>query len=57
VRASAVMGFVGAGGLGQELELSMRMLSGGEVSTILLVFFILVLLADGLSAAMRRMLV
>ncbi len=57
VRASAVMGFVGAGGLGQQLELSMRMLSGGEVSTILLIFFILVLLADGLSAVMRRMLV
>jgi phosphonate transport system permease protein len=56
VRASAVMGFVGAGGLGQQLELSMRMLSGGEVSTILLVFFTLVLVADGLSAAMRRML-
>jgi ABC-type phosphate/phosphonate transport system permease subunit len=35
----------------------MRMLSGGEVSTMLLVFFVLVLVADGLSAAMRRMLV
>jgi len=54
VRASVVMGFVGAGGLGAQLELSMRMLNGGEVSTILLVFFLLVLLADGISALLRR---
>jgi len=54
VRASVVMGFVGAGGLGIQLELSMRMLNGGEVSTILLVFFLLVLLADGISALLRR---
>ena len=57
VRASVVMGFVGAGGLGTQLELSMRMLNGGEVSTILLVFFLLVLLADGISALLRRALV
>jgi len=54
VRASVVMGFVGAGGLGTQMELSMRMLNGGEVSTILLVFFLLVLLADGISALLRR---
>ena len=48
------MGFVGAGGLGMQMELSMRMLSGGEVSTMLLVFLLLVLLADGISAALRR---
>lgn len=54
VRASVVMGFVGAGGLGQQMELSMRMFAGGEVSTILLVFLLLVVLADGVSAALRR---
>jgi phosphonate transport system permease protein len=53
VRASVVMGFVGAGGLGQQMELSMRMLNGGEASTILLVFLLLVMLADGISAALR----
>ncbi|MEK7863181.1 MAG: ABC transporter permease, partial [Chloroflexota bacterium] len=41
IRASVVMGFVGAGGLGQQMELSMRMLSGGEVSTMLLAFLVL----------------
>lgn len=54
VRASVIMGFVGAGGLGQLMELSMRMLSGGEVSTILLVFFLLVVLADAISALLRK---
>ena len=56
VRASVVMGFVGAGGLGQLMDQSMKMLNGGEAGTILLVFLLLVLLADALSAAIRRLL-
>lgn len=55
VRASVIMGFVGAGGLGLQIELSMRMLNGGEVSTILLVFLLLVVFADGISALLRRL--
>lgn len=54
VRASVIMGFVGAGGLGQLMDQSMKMLNGGEASSILLVFLVLVLLADGISAALRR---
>jgi phosphonate transport system permease protein len=54
VRASVVMGFVGAGGLGQQMDLSMKMLAGGEVATILIIFFLLVLLADTVSAILRR---
>jgi len=56
IRASVVMGFVGAGGLGQQMELSMRMLEGGEVVTMLIVFFALVLLADAISALLRKVL-
>ena len=56
VRASGVMGFVGAGGLGQLRDQSMKMLNGGEASSILLVFLALVLLADALSNALRRLL-
>ena len=56
VRASVVMGFVGAGGLGQLMDQSMKMLNGGEASTILLTFLLLVLLADALSAGLRRVL-
>jgi phosphonate transport system permease protein len=57
IRASVVMGFVGAGGLGQQMELSMRMLAGGEVATMLVAFLLLIALADAVSAALRRLLV
>lgn len=57
VRASVVMGFVGAGGLGQLMDQSMKMLNGGEVSTILIVFLGLVLLADYISLLIRKQLV
>ncbi|MCW3150076.1 ABC transporter permease subunit [Stutzerimonas stutzeri] len=53
VRASVVMGFVGAGGLGQQMDLSMRMFAGGEVASMLLTFLLLVLLADLLSRLLR----
>ena len=56
VRASVVMGFVGAGGLGQLMDQSMKMLNGGEVSSILIVFLLLVLLADYISLIIRRQL-
>lgn len=54
IRASVVMGFVGAGGLGQQMELSMKMLAGGEVLTMLAVFVALVWVADIASAWLRR---
>ncbi|MGQ0522205.1 MAG: PhnE/PtxC family ABC transporter permease [Betaproteobacteria bacterium] len=54
VRASVIMGFVGAGGLGQQMELALRMLNGGEVSTILLTFLLLVMIADAISAFLRK---
>jgi phosphonate transport system permease protein len=53
IRASVVMGFVGAGGLGQQIDLSMRMFAGAEVASMLLTFLILVLLADQLSRLLR----
>lgn len=54
VRASVVMGFVGAGGLGQMIDLSIRMFAGGEVVSILLTFLLLVLFADQISLHLRR---
>ena len=56
VRASVVMGFVGAGGLGQLMDQSMKMLNGGEASSILLTFLLLVVLADAISVVIRRVL-
>ncbi|MBJ7313065.1 PhnE/PtxC family ABC transporter permease [Rugamonas sp. CCM 8940] len=54
IRGSVVMGFVGAGGLGQRMDESMKMLSGGEVSSMLLVFVLLVAGADAVSKLLRR---
>lgn len=54
IRSSVVLGFVGAGGLGQQLDNSMKMFNGGEVATLLLVFVALVALADRLSAWLRK---
>ncbi len=54
IRSSVVLGFVGAGGLGQQLDNSMKMFNGGEVSTLLLVFVLLVALADRASVWLRR---
>ena len=54
IRSSVVLGFVGAGGLGQQLDNSMKMFNGGEVASMLLVFMVLVALADRVSAWLRR---
>ena len=54
IRSSVVLGFVGAGGLGQQMDNSMKMFSGGEVATMLLVFMALVAFADRLSAWLRK---
>jgi phosphonate transport system permease protein len=54
IRGSVVMGFVGAGGLGQRMDESMKMLAGSEVCSMLIVFVLLVALADVVSKLLRR---
>ena len=54
IRSSAVLGFVGAGGLGQMMDASMKMFNGSEVATMLLVFMALVWVADRISAGLRN---
>ncbi|MDO9144335.1 ABC transporter permease [Rhodoferax sp.] len=54
IRSSAVLGFVGAGGLGQQMDASMKMFNGSEVATMLLVFMALVWLADRVSGLLRN---
>ena len=56
VRASAILGLVGAGGLGQQIEISMRMFNFNEVLTILMILFLMVASVDYLSAKVRSML-
>ena len=53
IRSSVVLGFVGAGGLGQMLDTSTRMFAGGEVATMLAVFVLLVAPADRVSTWLR----
>ncbi len=54
IRGSVVMGFVGAGGLGQRMDESMKMLAGAEVASMLLIFILLVAASDGVSKLLRR---
>jgi phosphonate transport system permease protein len=54
IRSSAVLGFVGAGGLGQQMDVSMKMFAGSEVATMLIMFVILVWIADSVSAWLRK---
>ncbi len=54
VRASTVLGIVGAGGIGQELKNSVDLLLFDRVLTILLVILVMVTLIDQLSAWLRR---
>ncbi|MBI1962097.1 MAG: phosphonate ABC transporter, permease protein PhnE [Candidatus Rokubacteria bacterium] len=53
IRASAILGFVGAGGLGQQIELSMRMFQFDEVLTLLAILFALVAGVDWISGRIR----
>ena len=54
VRASAILGFVGAGGIGQQLEISMRMFDFSQVITLVAILFVMVAGVDALSARTRR---
>lgn len=56
IRSSAVLGLVGAGGLGQQMDASLKMFAGSEVATMLLVFVALVAATDRVSAFLRKVL-
>lgn len=53
VRAAALLGFVGAGGIGYEISVSMRMFEYGQVLTLLLVFIVLLTVMDAASRYLR----
>ena len=52
-RASAVLGIVGAGGIGFELIAALRLMSHDQVSAILLAILACVLVVDGIGARLR----
>jgi phosphonate transport system permease protein len=55
IRAAAVLGVVGAGGLGQMLAFHMGLFQMQETSSILLVMLLLVALVDVISHVSRRL--
>lgn len=57
IRASAILGLVGAGGLGQQVELSMRFFQFDEVFTLLGLLFCLVGTVDFISGRLRARIV
>ena len=54
MRAASVLGFVGAGGIGYEINLSMRMFEYKQVSTLILAFVILLTANDAFSHFLRE---
>jgi phosphonate transport system permease protein len=54
IRSAAILGLVGAGGLGQQIELSMRLFQYHETSTILLIVLAVVTAVDHLSSMIRK---
>ncbi len=56
IRAAAVLGVVGAGGLGQLLSFHMGLFHMGKTATILMAMLLLVALVDTISYGLRRLL-
>lgn len=54
IRAAAVLGVVGAGGLGQMLKFHLSLFQMQQAATVIIAMLLLVALVDGLSFALRR---
>lgn len=54
IRTATVVGFVGAGGIGQALDISLRLFRYAELSTLVIAVLVLILGVDGLSRLVRR---
>ncbi len=54
VRTATVLGFVGAGGIGQAIDLALRLFDYGQLGTLVIAVLALVLGVDALSRTARR---
>jgi phosphonate transport system permease protein len=54
VRSSVILGIVGAGGIGYELLVSLKLLDFARLTTILLLILAMVSIIDGVSALLRK---
>jgi phosphonate transport system permease protein len=57
IRAAAMMGFVGAGGLGQRIHVAISLFHEHQLLTLILAIYVIVTLVDALSAYLRSRLV
>ena len=57
IRSATILGFVGAGGIGQQILISMNLFDYPKVATLVGATIVVVLLVDRFSAAVRRRLV
>ena len=53
IRMATMLGIVGAGGIGYELQSSFRMFEYPRVSAIIIIIFVTIFLIDGLSSYIR----
>ena len=54
MRSATILGFVGAGGIGQEILIPMNLFDYPKVATLVAATVLLVLAVDRFSAAVRR---
>jgi len=54
IRMAAILGFVGAGGLGAQLYYSLSLFHEAEASTVILAMLMMAVVVDGVSAWLRR---
>jgi phosphonate transport system permease protein len=54
IRAAAILGFVGAGGLGQQIHIALSLFLENQLLTLLLAVYLMVTLVDAASAYLRR---
>lgn len=54
IRAAAVLGFVGAGGLGQRIHIAISLFLEHQLLTLILAIYVMVTLVDALSGFLRR---
>jgi phosphonate transport system permease protein len=57
IRAAAVLGFVGAGGLGQRIHIAISLFLEHQLLTLILAIYLMVTVVDALSATLRRRLI
>jgi len=56
IRAAAILGLVGAGGLGQQIHIAISLFLENQLLTLLIAIYIVVTVVDYLSAYLRSLL-